>query len=152
MLMTLAPTSGGGLHFWGVIGVVWWYEFMLDETVRITAVFVKRVWIEPEPRIGFDPLSDSADVLVEMEDNKLWQAHFVTLQHLQQEMQLSLDVARQHNGALAPTQFLALETPHVIVEKLTPEIIEDVVDNLMALGVFESVFVEFASEAGLLPG
>lgn len=115
-------------------------------------MFVKRVWIEPEPRIGFDPLSDSADVLVEMEDNKLWQAHFVTLQHLQQEMQLSLDVARQHNGALAPTQFLALETPHVIVEKLMPEIIEDVVDNLMALGVFESVFVEFASEAGSLSG
>lgn len=109
-------------------------------------MFVKRVWIEPEPRIGFDPISDSADVLVEMEDNKLWQAHFVTLQHLQQEMQLSLDVARQHNGALAPTQFLALETPHIIVEKLTPEIIEDVVDNLMALGVFESVFTEFLAE------
>lgn len=115
-------------------------------------MLIKRVWIEPESILGFDPKTDSADVLVEMEDNKLWQAHFVTLVHLQQEMQLSLDVARQHNGALAPTQFLALETPHIIVEKLTPEIIEDVVDNLMALGVFESVFVEFASEAGPLPG
>jgi len=106
-------------------------------------VLIKRVWIETEPEIGFDPAGDCADVLVEMEDSKLWQAHFVTLEHLQQEMQLSLDVARQHNRALAATQFLALETPHVIVEKLTEDIIEDVVDNLMALGVFESVFAEF---------
>jgi hypothetical protein len=106
-------------------------------------VLVKRVWIEPAPQPAFDPETDSADVLVEMEDDeRMWQAHFVTLAHLQQEMQLSLDVARQHDRALAATQFLAMEIPHVIVEKLTTEIIEDVVDNLMALGVFESVFAQ----------
>jgi hypothetical protein len=110
-------------------------------------VLIKRVWIEPESILGFDPETDSADVLVEMEDNKLWQAHFVTLVHLQQEMQLSLDVARDHNQALAPTPFLALETPYVIVEMLTADTIEDVIDNLMALGVFESVFSEFEAEA-----
>jgi hypothetical protein len=108
------------------------------------------VWIEPAPELDFDPETDSVDALVEMEDGKLWQAHFVTLAHLQQEMKLSLDVARQHQRALATTEFLALETPHVIVERLTSEIIEDVVDNLMALGVFESVFAEFASETDLL--
>lgn len=105
-------------------------------------MLVKRVWIEPAPQPAFDPEKDSVDVLVEMEDERMWQAHFVTLAHLQQEMELSLDVARQHNRALAATQFLAMEIPHVIVEKLTPEIIEDVVDNLMALGVFESVFAQ----------
>jgi hypothetical protein len=110
-------------------------------------VLIKRVWIEPEAILGFDPKTDSVDVLVEMEDNKLWQAHFVTLAHLQQEMQLSLDVAREHNQSLAPTTFLALETPHVIVAMLTADIIEDVIDNLMALGVFESVFAEFETEA-----
>lgn len=110
-------------------------------------MLIKRVWIEPESILGFDPETDSADVLVEMEDNKLWQAHFVTLVHLQQEMQLSLDVARDHNQALAPTPFLALETPYVIVEMLTADTIEDVIDNLMALGVFESVFSEFEAEA-----
>lgn len=109
-------------------------------------MLIKRVWIETEPEIGFDPATDCADVLVEMEDSKLWQAHFVTLAHLQQEMQLSLDVARQHDRALAATQFLTVETPHVIVERLTQDTIEDVVDNLMALGVFESVFAEFSSE------
>lgn len=103
-------------------------------------MLVKRVWIDTEPEVNFDPVRDAADVLVEMEDHKLWQAHFVTLSHLQQEMQISLDVANQHNRALAVTQFLALETPHVIVEQLTPDVIEDVVDNLMTLGVFESVF------------
>jgi hypothetical protein len=109
-------------------------------------VLVKRVWIEPEPLLGFDPERDCADVLVEMEDQRLWQAHFVTIAHLQQEMQLSLDVAREHDRTLAATQFLALETPHVIVEHLTADIIEDVVDNLMALGVFESVFAQFRVE------
>ena len=56
-------------------------------------------------------------------------------------------VAREHNKSLAPTPFLALETPHVIVEMLTDDIIEDVIDNLMALGVFESVFAQFETEA-----
>jgi hypothetical protein len=82
----------------------------------------------------------SADVLVEMEDSQLWQAHFITVNHLREEMKLSQNVARQHNRALAITQFVALDTPHVIVDKLTADIIEDVVDNLMALGTFETVF------------
>jgi hypothetical protein len=82
-----------------------------------------------------------------MEDNKLWQAHFVTMAHLQQEMQLSLDVARQHARTLAVTQFLTLETPHVLVENLTSDIIEDVVDNLLALGVFETVFAQCGSDS-----
>lgn len=103
-------------------------------------MLVKRVWIEPAPQITFDPETDCADVLVEMEDERMWQAHFVTLAHLQQEMQLSLNVARQYDRSLALTQFLTLEIPHVIVERLTSEIIEDVVDNLLTLGVFESVF------------
>ena len=106
-------------------------------------MLIKRVWIETAPEVDFDPESDSADVLVEMENDEMWQAHFVTLAHLQAEMQLSLDVARQHRNALAVRQFLALETPHIIVERLTTDVIEDVVDNLMALGVFESVFSEF---------
>ena len=105
-------------------------------------MLVKRVWIEQAPQMAFNPDTDSADVLVEMEDEQTWQAHFVTMAHLQTEMKLSLDVAQQYNRALAATQFLTLEIPHVIVEKLTPEIIEDVVDNLMALGVFESVFAQ----------
>jgi hypothetical protein len=29
-------------------------------------VLIKRVWIEPDPEVGFDPATDSADVLVEL--------------------------------------------------------------------------------------
>ncbi len=106
----------------------------------MTTVLVKRVWLDPAPPFAYDPETDCADVVVEMEDSQLWQAHFVTLSHLRQEMQLSLAVARDFDRALAATQFLALETPHVVVEKLTQDIVEDVVDNLMALGTFETVF------------
>lgn len=113
-------------------------------------MLVKRVWIEHEPEVAFDPETDSADVLVEMEDGRLWQAHFVTLAHLKQGMMLSLDVAHQHDRALAQTSFLALETPHVIVETLDQIIIEDVVDNLVVLGVFESVFAECLGESELV--
>ncbi len=103
-------------------------------------MLVKRVWIEPAPEVNFDPTSDSADVLVELENDELWQAHFVTLPHLQQEMQISLNVARDYKDLLTATQFITVDTPHVIVERLTVDVIEDVVDNLMALGVFETVF------------
>ncbi len=115
--------------------------------LRKNDVLVKRVWIEPEPLLAFDPETDSADVLVEMEDSRLWQAHFVTLAHLQQEMRVSLTVARDFDRTLAATQFLALETPHVVVERLTSDIIEDVVDNLVALGIFETVFSQFSNDS-----
>jgi hypothetical protein len=113
-------------------------------------VLVKRVWIDHEPEVDFDPYTDSADVLVEMEDEKLWQAHFVTLAHLREQLSLSLEVAHEHNRALAPIAFLALETPHVIVDDLHQDTIEDVVDNLVVLGVFESVFALFTSESQAL--
>ena len=114
------------------------------------AVFVKRVWIEAEPYIDFDPDTDSADVLVEMEDGRLWQAHFVTLAHLRQEMDMSLNVARDYNRVLAPTSFLTMETPHVIVENLHQDTIEDVVDNLVVLGIFESTFSMCVADNALL--
>jgi len=112
-------------------------------------VLVKRVWIDHEPEIDFNPYTDSADVLVEMEDGKMWQASFVTLTYLRQEMQLSKDVAQEYKRTLAPTAFLPLDTPHVLVENLHQDTIEDVVDNLLVLGVFENVFAECPAEEPL---
>ncbi|MBN1680074.1 MAG: hypothetical protein JW966_07265 [Anaerolineae bacterium] len=109
-------------------------------------MLVKHVWIDQSPQNDFNPLTDSADVLVEMEDGRLWQARFVTLAYLKQEMQLSLDVVHSHKRTLAQTAFLALETPHVIVENLLHVTIEDIVDNLVVLGVFESVFALIAND------
>ncbi|MCD4686441.1 MAG: hypothetical protein K8S97_10950 [Anaerolineae bacterium] len=107
-------------------------------------MLIKRVWIERIPGADVDPKNGFADVLVEVEGDELWQAQFVTLSHLRQEMQLSLDVARAYDKTLWTTQFIALETPHVIVDQITQETIENVVDNLMALGVFESIFKELS--------
>lgn len=103
-------------------------------------MLVKRVWIELEDQDEMGATSEgSADVMVEMENGELWTAHFVTLPYLKQQMSLSLAVAERHRS-LGSIGFVALETPHVIVDHLEREIIEDIVDNLLALGTFEAVF------------
>lgn len=109
-------------------------------------MLVKRVWIDQSE--SDDPKEGSADVMIEMETGELWMAHFVTLPYLQQQMALSKAVADgQHE--LGEVGFVALETPHVIVEELNMESIEDIVDNLLVLGTFEAVFdlvMDYATE------
>ena len=102
-------------------------------------MFVTRVWIEAVPYIDFDPETDSADVLVEMEDGRL-AGPFRDLAHLRREMDMSLNVARDYNRMLAPTSFLTMETPHVIVENLHQDTIEDGSISLVVLGIFEARF------------
>lgn len=110
---------------------------------------IKHVWIEPIEAESFNPYQDSADVLVETEDELMWSAAFVTVPYLQRQMFLSRDVA-QDVASMSPVRFVALETPHVIVEDLLPDTIEDTVDNLMTLGIFESVFMPY-SDSGPTP-
>lgn len=100
---------------------------------------IKHIWIEHQDALGFDPARDSTDVLVLTEDDELWSASFVTIPYLQRQMQASREVA--HDIAnMPPVRFVAIETPHVIVDTLDQDTIEDTIDNLMTLGVFESVF------------
>ena len=101
---------------------------------------IKRVWIEQDAGKGFDPQRDSADVLVETDDDLMWSASFVTIPFLQRQMETSRDVANDVNN-MPLVRFVAIETPHVIVEDLSQDTIEDTIDNLMTLGIFESVFV-----------
>lgn len=109
---------------------------------------IKHIWIERQDEQSFDPYHDSADVIVETEDGLLWSAAFVTIPFIQRQMLLSRDITRgvRHMAAI---RFTAMETPHVIVENLLPDTIEDTIDNLMTLGTFESVFMVY-SEAGML--
>jgi len=113
-------------------------------------MIVKRVWIEKElADEPLDPLNGNVDVMIEMENGELWTAHVVTIPYLQQQIAMSKAVAESQTE-LGRHGFMALETPHVIVEKLSQEIIEDVVDNLMVLGTFEAVFdlvIDHASDA-----
>ena len=111
---------------------------------------IKRVWIEQSDNTGFDPSRDIADVLVETEDGLMWSASFVTLPYLQRQMELSRDITGGVQN-MPPVGFIAIETPHVVIENLEQDTIEDAIDNMMTLGVFESVFTLYSEDA-LLEG
>ena len=83
--------------------------------------------------------SDSCDVIVEIEDSKIYTSVFITVPYLQRQMELSLAVGQQIPEAL-PVRYAVLETPHVVVENLERDMIEDTIDNLLTLDMFESVF------------
>lgn len=101
-------------------------------------MIVKRIWIDTLED-DFDPTSEGVDVMVEMINDEVWTAHFVTLSYLKQQIEMSIAVANAE-VVLGHSGFVALETPHVIVERLDREAIEDIVDDLLTLGTFESVF------------
>jgi hypothetical protein len=96
----------------------------------------KHVWIEMHNEAQ-EP--DSCDVIVEAESGKLYTALFITLPYLQRQMQLSYTVSKQLPDVL-PVRYAVLETPHIVVENLSRETIEDTIDNLLALDVFEGLF------------
>jgi hypothetical protein len=99
---------------------------------------INRLWIEQNLSES-EIQRDNADVLVETENGLRWRAAFVTIPFLQRQMQLNRAFG-QDMEALHPVRFTAIETPHVIVDNLLEGTIEDTVDNLMTMGVFESVF------------
>lgn len=97
----------------------------------------KHVWIEMHSNDTGE--SDSCDVIVETENHKIYTSLFITIPYLQRQMQLGYAVTKQLPDTL-PVSFAALETPHVLVENLERDTIEDTIDNLVALDTFESVF------------
>ena|ERR1051325_7613990 len=97
----------------------------------------KHVWIEMHSNDAGEP--DSCDVIVEIENSKIYTSLFITIPYLQRQMELSLTVSKQVPDAL-PVRYAVLETPHVVVENLERDTIEDTIDNLLTLDIFESVF------------
>jgi hypothetical protein len=95
----------------------------------------KNVWVEwhdlnePEAR----------DVIVQMEDDTMYTALYVTFGYLERQMILTHELSRQVPDA-PPVYHAVLDTPHVIVPNLERDTIEDSIDNLLALETFESVF------------
>lgn len=96
----------------------------------------KHIWIEMHEEAA-EP--DSCDVIVETENQKIYTALFVTIPYFQRQMQLSYTVSKQIPDTV-PVRYAVLETPHVVVEDLSRDSIEDTIDNLCALDVFETVF------------
>ena len=101
----------------------------------------KHVWIE----MNEAPESDACDVLVEMEDGNLYTAMFVTLPYLRRQMDLSYEVSKQLADA-PPVRYTALDSPHLLVENLNRDTIEDTIDNLLSLEIFENLFTKVTAK------
>ena len=97
----------------------------------------KHVWIEMHDNDVNVP--DSCDVIVEMDSGKIYNALFITFPYLQRQMQLSYTVSK-HLPDAPPVRYAVLETPHVVVDNLERDTIEDTIDNLLSVDVFEGVF------------
>ena len=97
----------------------------------------RRVWLEM-PATGD---TDSCDVLVEMEDGVVYTAAFVTMPYFERQMRLSYEVSKSLPECM-PLSFMTVETPHVVVADLTPETIEDAIDNMIALDTFTGIFTQ----------
>ena len=103
----------------------------------------KHVWIEMHSNDAGVP--DSCDVIVEIENSKIYTSLFITIPYLQRQMELSFAVSKQFPDAL-PVRYAVLETPHVVVDNLERDTIEDTIDNLLTLDMFESVFTQVTED------
>lgn len=111
--------------------------------VAVSFLVPNKVWIEMHDTEYDTP--SSCDVLVQMEDSSIYTAHFVTLAYLRRQMELSYSVTSQLDHTPA-VRYAALETPHILVDELNRDIIEDTIDNLIALDVFESLFTQVTED------
>lgn len=99
------------------------------------------IWIEMH-----DPAEqDACDVIVKMENGGYYTAMFVTLPFLSRQMELSYEVSKELPYT-TPIHYAVFETPHVLVSDLTRDTIEDTIDNLLALDVFENLFTRVTEE------
>lgn len=92
-----------------------------------------KVWFELHAE------GDACDVIVRMDDGTVYTAMFATLPYLERQMDLNLQLAQEVDDAPA-VRYAVFDTPHIIVEALSRDAIEDTIDNLIALDVFEGHF------------
>ena len=81
----------------------------------------------------------ACDVIVKMSDGTVYTCLFVTLNYLRRQMEINYLFCKQVEDSV-PVRFAALDTPHLLVEKLDRDTIEDTIDNLVALDIFETLF------------
>lgn len=106
----------------------------MSEPHLLSIQMVQQLWIELH-----QDSNDARDVIVQFEDGSIFTALFVTPHYLLRQMELSFQLAQQIPDAM-PVRFVALDTPHVLLEKLDRELIEDTIDTLVAMDLFESLF------------
>lgn len=89
---------------------------------------------------------DACDVIVRMDDGTVYTAMFATLAYVQRQMDFNLRLSGDMIDTPA-VSFAVIDTPHIIVEALTRDIIEDTIDNLIAQDVFEGHFTRVTENA-----
>ena len=82
---------------------------------------------------------DACDVIVRMDDGTVYTALFATLSYIHRQLALTWTVT-QSFPETPSVRYAVLDTPHIIVESLRLETIEDSIDNMVAQHVFESLF------------
>jgi hypothetical protein len=101
---------------------------------------IENLWIE----VHQDD-NDARDVIVQLEDGSIHTTLFVTPSYLLRQMQLTYELAQDIPDTV-PVKFAVLDTPHVLVENLTRDTIEDTLDNLFAMDIFESLFTRVTDD------
>lgn len=93
-----------------------------------------------------DDDKNACDVIVEMDDGTVYTALFVTFNYLENQMNLHYAVT-QSIGDTPAVRYTVIDTPHVMVDDLERDTIEDVIDNLIAIDTFESHFTRVTQHA-----
>jgi hypothetical protein len=89
----------------------------------------------------------ACDVIVKMTEGTVFTCLFVTLNYLRRQMEINYLFCKQVEDSV-PVRFAALDTPHLLVEKLDRDTIEDTIDNLVALDIFETLFTRVTEREG----
>lgn len=98
------------------------------------------VWLEAHDSDG-----DAIDVIVQMENGAVYTAMFVVVSYLRRQMDLSYEVTRQIEDT-PPVRYVAIDTPHILVDTLDRDTIEDTIDNLIAQDIFECHFTRLTED------
>lgn len=94
---------------------------------------VEKAWFE------LNSEGDACDVLVRTEDGTVFTGLFATVEYIQRQMEITYQMTSTFSDT-TPVFCAILDTPHIIVSQLSVDVIEDTIDNLMAMDVFESHF------------
>lgn len=98
-------------------------------------MIASHVWIEKsEPAVD-----DVCDVIVRLEDGSHYTASFITMAWLRRQLELGFHGACDHPHC-HPVRYVALDTPHVLVDDLECDTLLDVIECMIDLGTFEGRF------------
>ena len=89
--------------------------------------------------------NDACDVIVQMENGTVFTALFATVPYIHRQMELTL-LMTENIPETPPVRYAVFDTPHVIVDDLERDTIEDAIDNLVTQEVFESLFTRVTED------